>query len=86
MNKPAVEDDQIGIDRATLTACLHRISLGDGAAREDRYRRTSAKLFSICTRILSERAEAEDVLQEITVANVNQSNGVIQVVNKVLMP
>jgi len=48
-----------------LTAYLHRVSRGDRAALENLYGRTSAKLFGICLRILSDRAEAEDVLQEV---------------------
>jgi RNA polymerase sigma factor (sigma-70 family) len=50
---------------AELTAYLYRISRGERAALENLYRRTSAKLFGICLRILSDRAEAEDVLQEV---------------------
>lgn len=50
---------------AELAACLFRISTGDRRALEDLYQRTSAKLFGICTRILSDRAEAEDILQEV---------------------
>jgi RNA polymerase sigma-70 factor (ECF subfamily) len=57
--------DPAGVSRAELTAYLYRVSLGDRGALEDLYRRTNAKLFSICTRILSDRAEAEDVLQEV---------------------
>ena len=51
--------------RAELTAYLYRISRGERAALENLYRRTSAKLFGVCLRILSDRAEAEDVLQEV---------------------
>ena len=52
-------------DRAELIAYLSRISRGERAALENLYRRTSAKLFGVCLRILSDRAEAEDVLQEV---------------------
>jgi RNA polymerase sigma factor (sigma-70 family) len=51
--------------RAEITAYLYRVSRGERAALENLYRRTSAKLFGICLRILSDRAEAEDVLQEV---------------------
>lgn len=52
-------------DRAELIACLYRISRGERPALENLYRRTSAKLFGVCLRILTDRAEAEDVLQEV---------------------
>lgn len=38
---------------------------GDRAALRDVYDRTSAKLFGVCLRILNDRQEAEDVLQEV---------------------
>ena len=52
-------------NRAELISCLLRISTGERAALDELYRRTSAKLFAVCTRILIDRAEAEDVLQEV---------------------
>ena len=51
--------------RASLTGCLQRISRGERTGLEELYRLTSAKLFAVCTRILIDRAEAEDVLQEV---------------------
>lgn len=48
-----------------LTACLHRVAQGERAALALLYRLTSAKLFGLCLRILNDRAEAEDVLQEV---------------------
>lgn len=42
-----------------------RIARGERAALAVLYRLTSAKLFAICTRILNDRSEAEDVLQEV---------------------
>lgn len=38
---------------------------GDGAAFEQLYRNTSSRLFGVCLRIVPQRAEAEDVLQEV---------------------
>ncbi|OYU16077.1 MAG: RNA polymerase subunit sigma [Alphaproteobacteria bacterium PA4] len=46
---------------------LARAADGDQAAFQDFYNRTSAKLFGIILRILAERGEAEDVLQEVYV-------------------
>jgi RNA polymerase sigma-70 factor (ECF subfamily) len=44
---------------------MQRIAAGDRSALQTAYRLTSAKLFGVCLRILHERAEAEDVLQEV---------------------
>ena len=38
---------------------------GDRAAFERLYRSTSSRLFGVCLRIIPQRAEAEDVLQEV---------------------
>ena len=47
-----------------IESLLARVALGDRGAFELLYQRTSAKLFGVCLRILSERAEAEEALQE----------------------
>ena len=52
-------------NRALLVAALARIPAGDRAALQTVYRLTSAKLFGVVLRILDERSEAEDVLQEV---------------------
>jgi RNA polymerase sigma factor (sigma-70 family) len=54
-------------NRALLAAALTRIPAGDRAALQTVYRLTSAKLFGVVLRILGERSEAEDVLQEVYV-------------------
>jgi RNA polymerase sigma-70 factor (ECF subfamily) len=46
-------------------ALLAQVALGNRAAFETLYRDTSSKLFGICLRVLSERSEAEEVLQEV---------------------
>jgi len=51
--------------RALLTAAIERIAAGERNGLQTAYRLTSAKLFGVCLRILHERAEAEDVLQEV---------------------
>ena len=43
---------------------ISRVALGDRLAFRTLYERTSAKLLGICLRILNDRQEAEDVLQE----------------------
>ena len=51
--------------RSLLAAAIAKVAAGERAALQTTYRLTSAKLFGVCLRILSERAEAEDVLQEV---------------------
>lgn len=46
---------------------ISRIALGDRAAFDSIYERTSAKLFGVALRLLRDPAEAEDALQEIYV-------------------
>ena len=52
-------------NRALIVAALARIPAGDRAALQTVYRLTSAKLFGVVLRILDERSETEDVLQEV---------------------
>ncbi len=49
----------------SLNRLLLAVAGGDAAAFERLYRTTSAKLFGICLRVLPQRAEAEEVLQEV---------------------
>ncbi len=53
-----------GEDLATM---ISRVSLGDRAAFSALYSATSPKLFSVCLRILKDKTDAEDALQEIFV-------------------
>ncbi|SDG61414.1 sigma-70 family RNA polymerase sigma factor [Pelagibacterium luteolum] len=50
---------------AEITQLLSRVALRDRAAFKALYDRTSAKLFGVTLRILSNRTEAEDALQEV---------------------
>jgi RNA polymerase sigma-70 factor (ECF subfamily) len=63
--------DRFGMDadehRSQLAAALARVAGGDRAALRIVYQDTSAKLFGICLRILNDRSEAEDVLQDVYV-------------------
>ncbi|WP_291424193.1 sigma-70 family RNA polymerase sigma factor [Acidocella sp.] len=70
----ASANHQAAIDRAELLACLHRVTRGDRLALEEIYRRTNVKLFSLCARILVDRAEAEDVLQEVYITVWNKAD------------
>ena len=54
-------------NRSLIAAALARIPGGDRAALQTVYRLTSAKLFGVALRILGDRGEAEDVLQEVYV-------------------
>lgn len=48
-----------------MAILLGRVSLKDRQAFSEVYRATSSKLFGICLRILRDRAEAEEALQEV---------------------
>jgi len=50
--------------RDRLVEALRRVSEGDREALRAVYAATSAKLFGVCLRILPDRQDAEDVLQE----------------------
>lgn len=65
---------------ADLEAMIARMALGDRGAFTQLYAATSAKLFGVTCRVLDNRAEAEDALQDIYVklwhnAGRYQSNG-----------
>ena len=51
--------------RALLTRALIRVAGKDASALKFVYRNTSAKLFGVVLRILNDRDEAEDVLQDV---------------------
>jgi len=61
------------LERVRLVRALQRVASGEAAALEDIYRRTSAKLFGVILRILGDRNEAEDVLQEVFVTVWNRA-------------
>ena len=48
-----------------LAELLSQVGGGDRRALEALYSETSAKLLAVCLRILTDRAESEDVLQEV---------------------
>ena len=54
-------------DRQALVRALASVADGSEPALRDVYSRTAAKLDGICLRILSDRQEAEDALQDIFV-------------------
>lgn len=51
-----------------LIDSMQRLKLGDQTALAEVYQATSAKLFGICLRILGDRSEAEDALQDVYVS------------------
>jgi len=53
--------------RSQLAAALVRVAAGDRAALHIIYQDTSAKLFGVLIRILNDKSEAEDVLQDVFV-------------------
>jgi RNA polymerase sigma-70 factor (ECF subfamily) len=52
-------------ERTPLDKLLKDIALGSRQAFEKLYRDSSPQLFAICLRIVPQRSEAEDVLQEV---------------------
>jgi RNA polymerase sigma factor (sigma-70 family) len=69
----------VGMDaeasRSQLAAALVRVASGDRAALRMVYQDTSAKLFGVCLRILNDRSEAEDVLQDVYVTVWRKAGG-----------
>ena len=57
-------DVHAGSGGGELVALLEAVGRGDRRAFSDVYRRTSAKLYGICLRLLPSEAEAQEVLQE----------------------
>ena len=53
--------------KGELVALLEAVAREDRGAFADLYRRTSAKLYGICLRLLGTEAEAQEVLQEVYV-------------------
>ncbi|MEP6634223.1 MAG: sigma-70 family RNA polymerase sigma factor [Luteimonas sp.] len=60
--------DTADADRDQLRHLLVATASGDRRAFDSLYQRTSAKLFGICLRILTERTEAEEALQDVYLA------------------
>jgi RNA polymerase sigma-70 factor (ECF subfamily) len=50
-----------------VAGLISRVALRDRQAFRDLYTRTSSKLFGVCLRILRDRSEAEEALQEVYV-------------------
>ncbi|SDI75359.1 RNA polymerase sigma-70 factor, ECF subfamily [Paraburkholderia steynii] len=59
--------------RDDLDRILSAVALRDRAAFETLYRRTSPKIFAICIKVLRDRSEAEDTLQDVYVTAWNQA-------------
>ncbi|WP_394730843.1 sigma-70 family RNA polymerase sigma factor [Altererythrobacter sp. GH1-8] len=57
--------DSAHIAREQLKAAMARLAEGDREALEEVYLATRVKLFGICLRILGDRKEAEDALQDV---------------------
>ena len=57
----------MGSDTAEIANLIARCALRDRAAFRDLYGRTSAKLYGVTLRILRDRSEADEALQEVYV-------------------
>jgi RNA polymerase sigma-70 factor (ECF subfamily) len=51
--------------RASLEVLLVQVALGNRAAFAQLYQETASRLFGICLRVLNQRSEAEDALQDV---------------------
>jgi RNA polymerase sigma-70 factor (ECF subfamily) len=58
---------------ASIETLLLDVARGSRRAFEDLYLRTSATLLGVCLRVLPDRPEAEDVLQEVYIAVWNKA-------------
>src|SRR5215468_854292 len=68
LRRPGIDPMDADATRTSqLAAALARVAGGDRAALHLVYQHTCAKLFGVCLRILKDRSEAEDVLQEVYV-------------------
>ena len=61
------------VDHDAVAPLLARVANGDQGAFASLYENTSGKLLGVCLRVLSDRAEAEDVLQEVYVTVWNKA-------------
>lgn len=68
MSEPDPPPQHTEAARARLREAMQRLAEGDRSALEWIYQATSAKLFGICLRILGDRGEAEDALQDVYVS------------------
>ena len=50
---------------SSLEALLAQVAMGNRAAFDALYRSTASRLFGICLRVLTQRSEAEDALQDV---------------------
>lgn len=67
MGSRSPTQDPVAVSNPTdpLAELMPRIAGGDRGALRQLYDATSSKLFAVCLRILSNRDESEDVLQEV---------------------
>lgn len=57
-----------------ITQLIVRTSVKDRAAFDLLYKATSAKLYGVCLRVLNDRADAEEALQEVYIKIWNRSD------------
>jgi len=59
---------------ADIEELIAKVSLGDRAAFASLYDATSGKLFAVCLRVLKNRPEAEDALQDVYIRIWNKAD------------
>lgn len=60
--------------RNDIEDMIARVALGDKTAFSSLYDATSAKLFGVCLRVLNNRGDAEEVLQEVFIRIWNKAD------------
>ncbi|WP_147124299.1 sigma-70 family RNA polymerase sigma factor [Shimia ponticola] len=60
--------------RADIEELISKVSLGDRVAFSALYDATSGKLFAVCLRVLKNRSEAEDALQDVYIRIWNKAD------------
>lgn len=69
MSEPQVSRTRVAsagaADRQLLSDLLTELGSGDRSALAELYRRTSAKLYGICLRLMRNESDAQDVLQDV---------------------
>ncbi|AKC69531.1 sigma-70 family RNA polymerase sigma factor [Pandoraea oxalativorans] len=66
--RPPAGEDRTAIAREELSAMLSAVANEDREAFAALYRKTSARIFGVILRMVPDRAEAEDLLQDVYVS------------------
>ena len=79
--KPCLQEapplsDPVDPERQRAVELIERIAAGDEAALADLYRRFAPTLFGLALKMMKDRKEAEDVLQELAASFTAVASGI----------